>query len=189
MTPFKWPVSRLGMRSRALRGDRTPLLAQPSPPAWKGVLLAALLIVMEAFIVQLLGRMVSNNIYGAVFLLGVLVISARWGAGLAVGTTLVSAVVYLAIHLEGGLVPTGPEDLVPLAIFLPIALLANVLVGQARVRAAEASRAADRISELAQRQAALRRVATLVARGVAPFEVLTAVAVEVATALRVGNAA
>ena len=40
---------------------------------------------------------------------------------------------------------------------------------------------------MAQRQAALRRVATLVARGVSPSEVFTAVADEVANALRVEN--
>jgi signal transduction histidine kinase len=42
---------------------------------------------------------------------------------------------------------------------------------------------------LAQRQAALRRVATLVARDVSPAEIFAAVADEVANALRVGNAA
>jgi hypothetical protein len=55
------------------------------------------------------------------------------------------------------------------------------------VRAAEARHAADQVSELAKRQAALRRVATLVARGVSPSEVFTAVADEVANALRVEN--
>ncbi len=45
----------------------------------------------------------------------------------------------------------------------------------------------DQVSELAQRQTALRRVATLVARGVSPSTVFTAVADEVANALRVGN--
>ena len=62
-----------------------------------------------------------------------------------------------------------------------------LLAGRARVRAAEARLAADQVSELAQRQAALRRVATLVARGVSPSEVFTAVADEVANALRVEN--
>jgi pilus assembly protein TadC len=55
------------------------------------------------------------------------------------------------------------------------------------LRAAKARRATNRVNELAQRQAALRRVATLVARGVSPSEVFTAVALEVAKALRVGS--
>jgi signal transduction histidine kinase len=185
----RWPISRIGTGPRALGRHLTGLLARPSPPLWTGIVLASALIVAEALVVRLLGRIAPHNIFGAVFLLGVLVISAGWGTGLAVMTTLVSAAVYLEMHLGAGVVSSRPQDIVALAIFLPIALLANALAGQARVRAAEASLAADQVSELAQRQAALRRVATLVARGVAPSEVLTAVADEVANALRVDNAA
>jgi signal transduction histidine kinase len=185
----RWPISRIGTGPRALGRHLMRLLAHPSPPLWTGIVVASVLIVSEALVVGLLGRIAPYDIFGAVFLLGVLVISAVWGTGLAVMTTLVSAAVYLEIHLGAGVVPTRPQDIVALAVFLPIALLANALVGQARVRAVEASRAADRDGELAQRQAALRRVATLVARGAAPSEVLAAVADEVATALGVGNAA
>jgi PAS domain S-box-containing protein len=52
--------------------------------------------------------------------------------------------------------------------------------------ASEASR--DKLEELAAQQAALRRVATLVARGVSPSEVLTAVADEMAGCLHGRNA-
>jgi signal transduction histidine kinase len=105
-------------------------------------------------------------------------------------TTLVSAAVYLEIHLAtgNGLLPADPQNLVAVAVFLPIALLTNVLGAQARLRAAEARRATRQVSELAHRQAALRRVATLVARGVSPDEIFAAVADEVANALGVGNA-
>jgi PAS domain S-box-containing protein len=51
---------------------------------------------------------------------------------------------------------------------------------------AEASR--DKLRELAEQQAALRRVATLVARGASPSEVFAAVADEMAGCLRVNNA-
>jgi signal transduction histidine kinase len=189
MTADRWSMSSTGTGLRRLGGYFTPVLARTSPPLWTGIVLASLLIGTEALLVWLLGRVQPHNIFGAVFLLGVLVISAGWGIGLAVTTTLVSAVVYLAIHLGAGVVPNRLEEFVPLAVFLPIALLTNALVGQARVRAAEASRAADQVSELAQRQSALRRVATLVARGVGPSEVLAAVADEVAIALRFNNAA
>ena len=106
-------------------------------------------------------------------------------------TTLVSAAVYLEMHLStaGGLLPARVQDVTALIVFVPIALLANALVGQARQRAAEASRAADQVSESAKRQAALRRVATLVAQGVPPSTVLTAVADELANALGFDNAA
>ncbi|MCW2687969.1 MAG: domain S-box, partial [Mycobacterium sp.] len=46
----------------------------------------------------------------------------------------------------------------------------------------------DRLSVLAELQAALRRVATLVARGVSPSEVFSAVAEEMARCLQVGHA-
>jgi PAS domain S-box-containing protein len=52
--------------------------------------------------------------------------------------------------------------------------------------AAESSR--DRLRELAEQQAGLRRVATLVARGASPSEVFTAVADEMAECLHAGNA-
>jgi signal transduction histidine kinase len=150
---------------------------------------AAVLIVTESLLVQLLGSVSPNNIFGMVYLLGVLVISAGWDIGLAVITTLVSAVVYLEIHLDPdrGWLPERPVELLPLALFVPIGLLAAVLGGRARLRALAARHAADQVSELAQRQAALRRVATLVARGVSPSAVFTAVADEVANALRVEN--
>ena len=72
--------------------------------------------------------------------------------------------------------------------------MAAALVGQVRSRALEAeerrheaNRAAHRVSELAQQQASLRRVATLVARGVPSAEVFRAVADEVAYAIDVDN--
>ena len=149
-----------------------------------------MLIVTETLLVQLLERVGPRMTFGVVYLLGVLVISFGWGLGLAVMTTVASAAVYLETHLGAGdgLLPVDPQNLVALAVFVPIALLANVLGAQARLRAAEASRATRQVSELARRQAALRRVATLVARGVSPSEIFTAVADEVANALEVGNA-
>jgi hypothetical protein len=148
------------------------------------------LILGETVLVELLGRVGPRMIFGAVYLLGVLVISFGWGIGLSVVTTLVSAVVYLEIHLAtgNGLLPADPQNLVAVAVFLPIALLTNVLGAQARQRAAEARRATRQVSELAHGQAALRRVATLVAHGVSPDEIFAAVADEVANALGVGNA-
>ncbi|MGZ4583635.1 MAG: ATP-binding protein [Mycobacterium sp.] len=148
-----------------------------------------MLISAETILVRLLTFVAPHHTLGALYLLGALVISSGWDMGLAVMMTVASAAVYLEIHLDGdgGWFPTHPAQLVPLAVFLPIGLLTNVLAGGARLRAAEARRAADQVSELAQWQAALRRVATLVARGVLPAQVFTAVADEVANALRVEN--
>ncbi len=185
-------------RLRSIRSQLMSLLLRPTtPPLWLGVVVAASLIVVETVLVRLLRQLAPGHAFGALFLLGVLVVSARWGFGLGVTTTLASAVVYLYVHLEpnGGLVPTTPEDWVAIVIFLPIALLANVLAGQARLRALEADQRRreaeahrDELRVLADQQAALRRVATLVARGVAPSEVFSAVAGELAGCLGVSHA-
>ncbi|MET0995024.1 MAG: DUF4118 domain-containing protein [Mycobacterium sp.] len=183
---------------RSTRARLLALLLHPTaPPLWLGVVVAAVLIAAETALVHVLRHIAPENTFGAVFLLGVLVISAGWGFGLALLTTLASAAVYVYFHLEttDSLLPKSPEDTLAIAVFLPIALLANALVGQARLRAAEAEQrrheasvAAARVSELAEQEAALHRVAKLVARGVPPPEVFTAVAAEVANALRVYNA-
>jgi signal transduction histidine kinase len=174
------------------------LLVRPStPPLWLGVVVAAAFIAVETVLVQELKQLAPGTSFGALFLLGVLVVSARWGFGLAVTTTLASAVVYLYIHLEpaGGLLPARARDWAAMVIFLPIALLANVLAGQARLRAVEADQRRreaeahrDQLRVLADQQAALRRVATLVARGVAASEVFIAVADELARCLGVSHA-
>lgn len=120
--------------------------------------------------VHQLDTVAPQNAFGAVFLLGVLVVSARWGFVLSVMTTLVSAVVYVYFHLQvaGSLLPTKPGDWVAILVFLPVALVANLMAGQARLRTAEAvlrrreaEVSRDELGVLAAHQAALRRVATL----------------------------
>ncbi|WP_411710933.1 GAF domain-containing sensor histidine kinase [Mycolicibacterium litorale] len=75
-------------------------------------------------------------------------VSAGWGFRLAVATSLASALVYVYFHLE------GTDSLAPaVSVFLPLALLTNLLVGQARLRAAEAEQRrveADLSAELAR---------------------------------------
>jgi len=181
------------------RGKRRPgsllngllaLLVRPTarPLGW-GVLVAVSCTVAETLVVLQLRQAFPDNAYGLVFLFGVLVISAGWGFGLALATTLVSALVYVYFHLEG----TG--SIVPAVIvFLTVALLANVLAGQARLRTAEAEqrrREAEasnaEASARARQQAALRRVATLVARGADPADVYPVAVEELARGLDVDH--
>ncbi len=120
------------------------LLVRPTaPPLAVGIMVAASLIAAETLLVYLLEKIFPGMPFGVVFLFGVLVVSAGWGFGLAVSTTLVSALVYAFVHLDaaGSTFPIAAEDWVAIIIFVPIALLANVLVGQARLRAAEAQSA------------------------------------------------
>ncbi|MBW0012263.1 MAG: GAF domain-containing protein [Mycobacterium sp.] len=188
ITPNDWSIPRSPSGSRP-SGSHSARLSAAGAPLWLGITVAALLIVAETVVVRILASVAPHATLGVVYLFGVLVISWCWDIGLAVLVTLVSAVVYLVIHLDmdGGWPPASPAFLLPLAVFLPIALLANALAAWARCRAAETRRVADQLSELARRQSALRRVATLVARGVSPSELFTAVSAEVAKALRVEN--
>lgn len=120
-----------------LRDRLLALLIRPTPPPllW-GVVTALSFIVVETVIVHVLKRVAPDNAFGAIFLLGVLVVSAGWGFGLAVATSLASAMAYVWFHVN-----EGSGSLVPaVVVFLTLALLTNVLVGQARLRAAEAIR-------------------------------------------------
>ncbi len=140
-----------------------------SRPLWLGLTVAAVLIFVDTVLVRLLASVAPHTASGTVYVLGAVAISASWAIGLAIMSRLVNDAVQSRAYLNvySGWLPANPVDLV--------------------LHAAEARRAADQVSELAQRQAALRRVATLVARGVSPSAVFTAVADEVANALRVEN--
>ena len=151
------------------------------PLGW-GIVVAAIFITAEILLVLALKKVAPDNAFGAVFLLGVLVVSAGWGFGLAVATSLASALVYVYFHAE------GRDSLAPaVTVFLTLALLTNVLVGQARLRAAEAEQRRRQASVLAEQQAALRRVATLVARGAAPEAVYPVAIEELAHSLGVAH--
>ena len=101
----------------------------------------------------------------------------RAGAGDVGGR---APLVYLYFHLEGG------DSLAPaLFVFLPLALLANVLAGRPGCVPPSPSSAAARPTRLAAQQAALRRVATLVARGADPADVYPVAVAELARGLDV----
>jgi signal transduction histidine kinase len=190
-------ISQLDERSRPPRPcTLSAALGTSRPPLWQGVVVAGALLIVEASVVDLLTHTAAHGTFGLVFLLGVLVISAGWGMGLAVVVALASAAVYAYFHVgaSGGLLRADVAEAVAVAVFLPIAALATALVGQVRSRALEAeerrhetSRAAHPVSELAQQQASLRRVATLVAQGVPPADVFRAVADELAYAIDVDH--
>src|ERR1700712_2425364 len=114
-----------------VRGRLLTVFLRPTarPLGW-GIVVAVGLIAAETVVVLYLTRVAPENAFGAIFLLGVLVVSAGWNIGLAIATSVVSALVYLSFHLD--------DVAAALFVFLPVALLANVLAGQARLRAAEA---------------------------------------------------
>ena len=177
------------MRARVLSLVLRPI----TPPLALGLAVAAVLLAAESLVVYLLKQVVPGNLFGVVFVLGVLVVSLGWGFRLGTITALASALVYAYFHyLQTGesFVPTDPRHWVAVAVFLVIALSATALAGVARLRAVaaderrrEVEASHDELSVLAGHQAALRRVATLVARGVTPSELFSAVAEELARCL------
>lgn len=169
------------MSWRSLPTTLLSVIVRPNArPLRVGVAVACAFLIAEVLAVAALKRIAPENAFGALLLLGVLVVSAGWGFGLAVATSCASAAVYAYLHLE------GRDSLVPaVAIFLTLALLTNALVGQARVRAAEAEQRRRQAARLASQQAALRRVATLVARGADPTEVFGVAVTELARSLAV----
>jgi signal transduction histidine kinase len=165
---------RLGRRLLAV------VLSPTARPLGWGIAVALGLIVCEAGLVLLLRRHAPDNSYGAIFLFGVLIVAAGWNFGLAVATSLVSAAVYVYFH-----VADGDHLVASLCVFLPLALLASVLAGQARLRAAESEERRREAAALAAQQAALRRVATLVARGAEPSAVYRVAVAELARGLAI----
>lgn len=175
---------------QSLSGRLLALVVRPTaPPLWLGIVVGAALITAETLLVGQLREIASGNAFGALFLLGVLVVSAGWGFRLAVATSLASALVYVYFHLQttGAFLPAHRQDAVAIIVFLPVALLANILAGQARLRAAEAEQRGREAAVLAEQQAALRRVATLVARGVDTSEVFPAAVTELSRGFGVVN--
>ncbi|MDT5106032.1 MAG: hypothetical protein QOI25_3545 [Mycobacterium sp.] len=179
--------------------DVVSLLLSPTapPPRALGLVVAVSLIVAESGLVYVLKQVAPGSAFGVVFLLGALGVSIGWGLGLAVTTAVASALAFDYFRpVPAGFVPSEAQNWATIIVFLVVAVSANTVAGLARARAGEADqrrREADRAFErarvLAEQQAALRRVATLVARGGAPSEVFSTVAEELARCLGVRSAA
>ena len=139
------------MTSDAALRDRlvTVILRPSAPPVACGIAAAAAAIAVEILVVLTLKRVSPENAFGAIFLFGVLIVSAGWGFRLSIATSVASAGAYAYIH-----VLESSESLVPaLIVFLALALLTNVLVGQSRLRATESDqrrREADMLAAFAK---------------------------------------
>jgi signal transduction histidine kinase len=199
-SPMPGATSARGTSVPELRSMRYVLsiLARPTAPSLAlGLVVAAALAAAETVLGYVLSRVAPEDTVGVVYLLGVVVIAIGWGFRLAAATSVASILAFdfFLIAPVGSLTVTDSRDWVALAVLLVVALLASSVADLAR-RAAEADqrrRKAELSGELgrvaAEQQAALRRVATLVARGVNPSEVFAAVARELAGILGVQNAA
>ena len=164
-------------------------LLRRRPPLLIGVVVAALAVAVETVLVVLLKQFDRNEAFETLYLLGILVISMTWGVGLAVIMSVVSAVAlaYIRDWPTMHLAPFKLDDVVFLGVFLVVALMTNLLTGWARARTVETESSRDKLATLAEDQAALRRVATLVARGAAPSEVFGAVIDEIRRCVHAGQ--
>jgi GAF domain-containing protein len=168
------------------------LLRRATPPLTLGLAVSASLVLAESLLGYLLSGVAPEGTLGVVYLLGVVVVAMAWGFWMAAATAVVSTLAgdFFLVKPIGSLTMTDPRDWAALAIFLVVALSAATLAGLARSRAAEAElrRWGTELSVLAEQQAALRRVAILIARGVSPPEVFAAVADELARCLHMASA-
>ncbi|GAB2996247.1 sensor histidine kinase [Mycobacterium bourgelatii] len=163
------------------RGRLLAIVLRPTarPLGW-GIVAMLGLIAGETALVLLMKRAAPQNSYGAIYLLGVLLVAAGWNFGLALATALISTAIYVYFHVQD-----GDNALAAILFFLPLALLASALASQARLQAAESEERRREAAALARQQAALRRVATLVARGAEPGEVYPVAVTELARGLTV----
>jgi signal transduction histidine kinase len=173
------------------------VLLRPATSLKWGLVVATSLVVAETLALYPLTWLAPVNVLGAVYLLGVVVVAIGWGFWMAAATSVASVLAFDYFHIPPvfAFSPTQAGDWVAITIFLGVALAATTLAGVARARAAEAAQhrrqleaSRDELSVLADQQAALRRVATLVARGASPSEVFSAVADEMAHCLGVVHA-
>jgi len=157
----------------------------PSIRRWaSGVLLSAALIATITAVIEALSPRVPALGLGILYLFAVVPIALRYGAWAAAAVSVVSVAVfdYLYLAPRYSLNPGSWEQGEVLLAYL----VSTLAVGQLTARAQRlAQRLARRSARLADERAALRRVATLVARRVPPSDVFEAVAREVGLLLDV----
>jgi signal transduction histidine kinase len=203
MPPRDSSADEIGPQSTPA-GFLSLLLRPRAPSIAVGIIVATAAIAVETLLVLLLKHQSPGEAFEPIYLLGVLMVSTVWGLGLSVATSLASAITlaYFRNWPTEHFAPLDFQNGVVVVVFMVVALCTNFVAGLARAREVEADHrrreaevaagmlheSRDSLRELAKQQEALRRVATLVARGVNPSEVFAAVAEEMARCLDVENA-
>src|SRR6476660_1442923 len=122
------------LRMRVMRPSFVSLMMRPTaPPIWLGIVVAASLLVVETFAVVYL-KQLTGQPFGTLYMVDVLVISTIWGFGLSAVTSVVTALAYTYFrnwpHTHCG--PWEPGFWISIAVFLFVALLANMIAAVAR---------------------------------------------------------
>jgi two-component system sensor histidine kinase KdpD len=138
-----------------VRRSSSLLLRDARPPAWVGVLAAALAVGLTTLAIYPLRTVMPVVSTGVVYLLAVLLVSTWFGIWLGLTTAVASALAFNWFHLPptGKLEISDAENVVALLVFLAAAVLVSTLSELARARASEAEqrrREADLAAELAR---------------------------------------
>jgi signal transduction histidine kinase len=122
------------MRARIAAGH-----ASDVPPLASGIVVAVALIAVETLVGYPLRTIAPQISLGAVYLLGVLVVSTVWGLGLGVVTSVLSIAAFDFFHVPPTFtfVPGDPEGPAALAILFVVELLLSAVAALARSRAIE----------------------------------------------------
>jgi signal transduction histidine kinase len=143
---------------------------------------------LAATVINAVERHLPVLVLAAVCLLAIFAIARSWGVAFAVPVSIAGMLAFDWFYIPpkhfAGLPDAG--NLLALVAYLAIAVVVGQLVARAD-RRADVSEVAR--SVLADEQAALRHVATLVAHGVAPAEVFAAVAEEIGRIMHLDIAA
>jgi signal transduction histidine kinase len=157
-------------------------------PRWLHAALASVVLVgaITAVIALLEPRVPALGL-GVLYLLAVVPIALVYGSAVAGVVSMASMVAFSYFFLPPrySLSPGTSERWSVLVAFLVASLAVGQLAARSQRQARRSARLADQQVRLAEEQAALRRVATQVARGVAAEEVFAAVAEEVGRLLPV----
>jgi signal transduction histidine kinase len=148
----------------------------PGLVRWLGGLLASVLLVAAVSgLVAVLNPHIPALHMLVLYMLVILPVAIVWGTALTAVTAVLSIVVYTYLFIRPGPASEvgGWRSTVPLGVFLVTAIVVGELAARLR-------RAALSSARLSAEQAALRRVATLIARGVPPADVFGAMAEELA---------
>ncbi|MDA0166732.1 DUF4118 domain-containing protein [Solirubrobacter ginsenosidimutans] len=160
--------------------DHDVHMMRPTHRRLTGWIVSATLVAAVSGVLELLESDPSASTVAVLYLFAVIPVAIVWGTAFGVLVAVASTLTYdyLFVPPKYSLVPTDPRDWLRLTGFLAAAVVVSELAARWRESA-----------RLAAEQAALRRVATLVAEGAAAETVFAAVANEVALLLEVDGAA
>jgi signal transduction histidine kinase len=146
----------------------------------RGLLVGAAGIAAVTAVIFGLKQVIPSSTLAGLYVLPVLPVAVAWGGGLALIVAVGSAVAFDFFFFPPlfTLTPTDTQIEAILVISGVTAIVVSQLAARVRRRTHEAESLAREVQRVAEEQAALRRVATLIARAAPPEEVFAAVSAE-----------